>query len=61
MKIASNALILMTKDFDIVSEQKISTSNVVESIFVNVGWGSYDTQFKGSEGKHAVKLKVGRV
>lgn len=48
----------MTKDYDIVKEQKISTDNVVESVFVNVGWGSFETQFKGSEGKHATKLKV---
>lgn len=48
----------MTKDFDIVSEQKISTSNTVESTFVNVGWGKYETQFKGSEGKNAIKAKV---
>lgn len=48
----------MTKDFDIVKEQKISTENTVESEFVNVGWGSFETQFKGSVGKHAVKEKV---
>lgn len=48
----------MTKDFDIINEQKISTDNVVESQFVNVGWGSYETQFKGSVGKNAIKEKV---
>jgi len=48
----------MTKDFDIVTEQKISIENVVESSFVNVGWGSFETQFKGSVGKKAVKEKV---
>lgn len=48
----------MTKDFDIVNEQKISTENVVENEFVNVGWGSYETQFKGSVGKNASKEKV---
>lgn len=48
----------MTKDFDIVSEQKISISNQVESTFVNVGWGSFETQFKGSAGKHATKAKT---
>lgn len=51
----------MTKDFDIVNEQKISTDNVVESTFVNVGWGSYETQFKGSAGKNATKTKVGGI
>lgn len=54
----TNALILMTKDFDIIAEKKISLENLVESEFVNVGWGSFETQFKGSVGKHAVKEKV---
>ena len=48
----------MTKDYDILAEQQISTENQVENAFVNVGWGSFDTQFKGSVGKHAVKEKV---
>jgi elongator complex protein 1 len=47
----------MTKDFDIVVEQKLSTENSSESQFVNVGWGSFETQFKGSQGKNAVKEK----
>jgi hypothetical protein len=55
---ATNALVLMTKDFEIIMEQKISTENSSESHFVNVGWGSFETQFKGSEGKKAVKEKV---
>ena len=48
----------MTKEFDIIVEQPISVENQVEAEFVNVGWGSYETQFKGSEGKKAVKEKV---
>ena len=48
----------MTKDFDILAEQKISLNKQVESQFVNVGWGSYETQFKGSAGKNATKIKV---
>ena len=47
----------MTKEFDILVEQPISLENQVEAAFVNVGWGSYETQFKGSEGKKAVKEK----
>lgn len=54
----SNALILMTKDFDILAEQPISIENKVELEYVNVGWGSYDTQFKGSVGKNFAKEKV---
>ena len=55
---SSNALILMTKEFDILVEQPISLENAVESEFVNVGWGSFETQFKGSDGKKFVKEKV---
>lgn len=48
----------MTKDFDILAEQVISMKNKVELEYVNVGWGSFDTQFKGSDGKKFVKEKV---
>lgn len=48
----------MTKDFDVLNEQKIMASSSVESNFVNVGWGSYATQFKGSEGKRLTKAEV---
>ena len=48
----------MTKEFDILIEQPISLENAVESEFVNVGWGSFETQFKGSDGKKFVKEKV---
>ena len=54
----SNGLILMTKDFDILNEQLISVRNKVELEYVNVGWGSFETQFKGSAGKNYVKEKV---
>jgi hypothetical protein len=54
----TNGMIIMTKEFDILNEQEISTDNAVESEFVNVGWGSFDTQFKGSAGKKAVLEKV---
>ena len=54
-------MILMTKEFDILAEQTISTENQVESTFVNVGWGSYETQFKGSDGKKAVKEKASSI
>jgi hypothetical protein len=53
----SNVMILMTKEFDILVEQPISLENQVEAAFVNVGYGSYETQFKGSESEKAVKEK----
>ena len=51
----------MTKEFDILLEQKISIDNCVESAFVNVGWGNEETQFKGSAGKTEIKDKVNSV
>lgn len=48
----------MTKDFEIISEQIISLENKPELTFVNVGWGSYETQFKGSVGKKESKEEV---
>lgn len=48
----------MTKDFDILNEQFISTKNKVELEYINVGWGSFETQFKGSAGKNYIKEKV---
>ena len=48
----------MTKDFDILNEQPISIKNKVDLEYVNVGWGSFETQFKGSAGKNNVKEKV---
>ena len=54
----SDGLILMTKDFDILNEQPISIKNKVDLEYVNVGWGSFETQFKGSAGKNNVKEKV---
>ena len=53
----TNVLILMTKDYDILVETKLSLKNQAEAEFVNVGWGSYATQFKGSEGKKTAKDK----
>ncbi len=53
----SNGLILMTKDFDILAEQPISIQNKVELEYVNVGWGSFETQFKGSDGKKLQREK----
>lgn len=47
----------MNKDFDIIIEQKISSENTTETSFVNVGWGSFETQFKGSDGKKLSKKR----
>ncbi|GFT12842.1 elongator complex protein 1 [Trichonephila clavipes] len=53
----SNTLILMTKDFDAITEKDLCTDEFGESKPINVGWGSKTTQFHGSEGKHAAHIK----
>ena len=54
----TDAVLLMSKDFDIIVEQKIQpSSSQTECAFVNVGWGSTETQFKGSIGKNANSQK----
>ena len=66
-------LILMTKDFDVISEQSASQAGFGEgpnrtSLFcifilcvlaepINVGWGKKETQFHGSLGKAAAQSK----
>lgn len=46
-------LILMSREFDVLSEGKIATEDFGADAPVNVGWGSKTTQFHGSEGKAA--------
>ncbi|GFT28989.1 elongator complex protein 1 [Nephila pilipes] len=53
----SNTLILMTKDFDAITEKDLCTDEFGESKPINVGWGSKTTQFHGSEGKQAAHVK----
>ncbi|WFD35942.1 Putative elongator complex protein 1 [Malassezia cuniculi] len=46
-------LIMMSRDFDILSEAPVATDDFGADAPVNVGWGSKATQFHGSEGKAA--------
>lgn len=43
----------MTRDFDVLSEAPLKTSEFGDEQSVNVGWGSKETQFHGSQGKSA--------
>ena len=53
----SDTLLLMTKDFQVLSETPASaalqSTDFGSDKFVNVGWGHQDTQFRGSIGKSA--------
>ncbi|GAC97137.1 Pol II transcription elongation factor [Pseudozyma hubeiensis SY62] len=46
-------VLLMTRDFEVLSELSLRTDNFGEDEAVDVGWGSKATQFHGSEGKAA--------
>lgn len=48
---AQQTLIMMTKDFEVITEQQIHQDDFGEGKFVTVGWGSKETQFHGSEGR----------
>ena len=50
-------LVLMTKDFETLAETVVEVTEFGASAFVNVGWGSKETQFHGSEGKEAAKAR----
>ncbi len=44
-------VLLMTRDFEVLSEVSLRTDSFGEDEAVDVGWGSKATQFHGSEGK----------
>uniref|UniRef100_A0AAR2KWZ7 Elongator complex protein 1 n=1 Tax=Pygocentrus nattereri TaxID=42514 RepID=A0AAR2KWZ7_PYGNA len=46
-------IILMTKDFEPITEVAIHQDEFGEGKFITVGWGKKETQFHGSEGKQA--------
>lgn len=52
-----NTFILMTKEFDPVLEKSLHPNEFGEHNPINVGWGSKETQFQGSAGKAAAKVK----
>nr|Q8VHU4.1 RecName: Full=Elongator complex protein 1; Short=ELP1; AltName: Full=IkappaB kinase complex-associated protein; Short=IKK complex-associated protein [Rattus norvegicus]AAL40926.1 IKAP [Rattus norvegicus] len=48
---AQQTLIMMTRDYEVITEQQIHQDDFGEGKFITVGWGSKDTQFHGSEGR----------
>ncbi|XP_059830752.1 elongator complex protein 1 isoform X1 [Hypanus sabinus] len=51
-------IIMMTKDFEPVTEVKIHQDEFGEGKFITVGWGRKETQFHGTEGKEAALRKL---
>ncbi|KAM3965504.1 elongator complex protein 1 [Aphomia sociella] len=50
--------ILMSYTFDPISEVDLLSQEFGEKQFITVGWGKKETQFHGSEGKQAAKVKA---
>ncbi|XP_066469477.1 elongator complex protein 1 [Tiliqua scincoides] len=50
-------LILMTRDFEPITESQIHQDDFGEGKFITVGWGKKETQFHGSAGKQAARVK----
>ncbi|KAL7395027.1 hypothetical protein ABVT39_009016 [Epinephelus coioides] len=50
-------IIMMTKDFEPITEVRIHQDDFGEGKFITVGWGKKETQFHGSEGKQAAQRK----
>nr|XP_021392787.1 elongator complex protein 1 isoform X2 [Lonchura striata domestica] len=50
-------LIMMTRDFEPITEKQIHQDEFGEGKFVALGWGKKETQFHGSEGKEAAHRK----
>ncbi|KAI1888284.1 hypothetical protein AGOR_G00183440 [Albula goreensis] len=51
-------VIMMTKDFEPITEVEIHQDDFGEGKFITVGWGKKETQFHGSEGKQAAQRKI---
>ncbi|XP_069025578.1 LOW QUALITY PROTEIN: elongator complex protein 1 [Embiotoca jacksoni] len=54
-------IIMMTKDFEPITEVRIHQDDFGEGKFITVGWGKKETQFHGSEGKQAAQRRVQEV
>lgn len=53
----ANALVIMNSVYDVIAEESLLGDDFGDEAFVNVGWGKKETQFHGSEGKHAAQKK----
>ncbi|KAK7115940.1 elongator complex protein 1-like [Littorina saxatilis] len=53
----AETLLLMTREFDPITEIPMHSTDFGEEEFVSVGWGKKETQFHGSEGKQAARTQ----
>ncbi|PVD20111.1 hypothetical protein C0Q70_20605 [Pomacea canaliculata] len=49
--------VIMTREFEAITEILLHSEEFGEGEFITVGWGKKETQFHGSEGKQAAKQK----
>ncbi|CAI2174277.1 9937_t:CDS:10 [Funneliformis geosporum] len=54
----NDTILVMTKDFDVITEFPINVDEAGEAVSISVGWGKKETQFHGSVGKSAAQNKV---
>ncbi|KAG7519010.1 hypothetical protein JOB18_049640 [Solea senegalensis] len=54
-------IIMMTKEFEPITEVGVHQDDFGEGKFITVGWGKKETQFHGSEGKQAAQKKIQEV
>ncbi|KAM8909960.1 elongator complex protein 1 isoform 2-T2 [Spinachia spinachia] len=54
-------IIIMTQNFEPITEVGIHQDDFGEGKFITVGWGKKETQFHGSEGKKAAQKKIQEV
>ncbi|XP_060570172.1 putative elongator complex protein 1 [Ruditapes philippinarum] len=57
----AQTLIVMTREFDPITELSLHPDNSGEAEFVQVGWGKKETQFHGSVGKQAAHVRPDEV
>lgn len=50
-------MVLLSCTYDPINEIKLHNQEFGEKQFITVGWGKKETQFHGSEGKQAAKIK----
>jgi elongator complex protein 1 len=56
-----STLLIMTRDFEVLSEEALQTDDFGEERPITLGWGSKATQFHGSEGKQRQQQKRRKV
>lgn len=55
---AANLLVVMNSAYDPLNESRLDDEEFGDDQFINVGWGKKETQFHGTEGKAAAKIKT---